>query len=234
MLPAYAGTLPVFVLAMGLAVPALGFAGSAFAARQVARHVSPLAGVLAFALLWTSWDYGLSFGRNGTAMSPAYSQVAAPYLIQGASAFGLWIVTFLLGLVPAGIAMGLQKRTAMPAVVAIVLFAMNAGFGAWRISHADETRSVRVGLAGMTRSGRRRFETDAKAALDAVAQYAAIAHELSAQGAKLIVLPERLAILQSAWRADAISIFGERRRAPPAQPSRSGSTTEATCVATKP
>jgi len=122
-LPAYMGTLPVFVLAMALTASAFGFAGSALGARYVARHVSPLAGVFVFASLWTTWDYAASFGQNGTAPSPAYSQIAAPYLIQGASVFGLWIITFLLGLIPAGIAMGLQKRSPMPAVVAIMLFA---------------------------------------------------------------------------------------------------------------
>jgi apolipoprotein N-acyltransferase len=213
LLPAYAGSLPVFVLAIGLTAPALGFAGCAVGARYVARHVSPLAGVLVFASLWTTWDYAASFGQNGTAPSPAYSQVAAPYLIQGASAFGLWIITFLLGLVPAGIAMGLQKRTPMPAVVALVLFGLNAGFGAWRISHADETRPVRVGLAVDDGLGAASFQANAKTALDAVAQYAAVTRELSAQGAKLIVFPEKLAVLQSAWRADAISVLQAAARA---------------------
>src|SRR5256885_16431381 len=110
MLPAYKGTLPVFVLAMALTASAFGFAGCARGARYVARHVSPLAGVFAFASLWTTWDYAASFGQNGTAPSPAYSQIAAPYLIQGASVFGLWIITFLLGLIPAGIAMGPAKE----------------------------------------------------------------------------------------------------------------------------
>jgi hypothetical protein len=100
--------------------------------------------------------------QNGTAPSPAYSQVAAPYLIQGASAFGLWINTFLLGLIPAGIAMGLQKRSPMPTVVAIIFFALNAGFGAWRISHADETRPVRVGLAADDALGAASFQATPK------------------------------------------------------------------------
>src|SRR5882724_4407976 len=197
-LPAYMGTLPVFVLAMALTASAFGFAGSALCARYVARHVSPLAGVFVFASLWTTWDYAASFGQNGTAPSPAYSQIAAPYLIQGASVFGLWIITFLLGLIPAGIAMGLQKRSATPAIVAIMFFALNAGFGAWRISHAPAADDV-LGTAS--------FQANAKAALDAAGRYAAVARELSQQGATLIVFPEKVAVIQSAWRADAISVL---------------------------
>jgi apolipoprotein N-acyltransferase len=212
-LPAYTGTLPVFVLVMALTASAFGFAGSALGARYVARHVSPLAGVFAFASLWTTWDYAASFGQNGTAPSPAYSQIAAPYLIQGASVFGLWIITFLLGLIPAGIAMGLQKRSPMPAVVAIMLFALNAGFGALRISYADETRPVRVGLAANDALGAASFQANAKAALDTVGQYIAVARELSRQGATLVVLPEKVAVLQSAWRADVISVLNATARA---------------------
>src|SRR5438477_8655064 len=213
MLPAYMATLPVFVLAMALTASAFGFAGCALGARYVARHVSPLAGVFAFASLWTTWDYAASFGQNGTAPSPAYSQIAAPYLIQGASVFGLWIITFLLGLIPAGIAIGLQTRSPMPAVVAIMLFALNAGFGAWRISHADETRPVRVGLAANDALGAASFQANAEAALDAVDQYTVVARELAKQGATLIVLPEKVAVLRSAWRADAISVLKATARA---------------------
>src|SRR5437868_972243 len=115
MLPAYTGTLPVFVLAMALTVPALGFAGSAL--------------------------------------------------------------------------------------------------GAWRISHADETRPVRVGLAADDALGAASFQANAKAALDAVGQYTAVARELSEQGATLIVFPEKLAVLQSSWRADAISVLEATARA---------------------
>src|SRR2546421_3496526 len=195
-LPAYMGTLPVFVLAMALTASAFGFAGCALGARYVARHVSPLAGVFAFASLWTTWDYAASFGQNGTAPSPAYSQIAAPYLIQGASVFGLWIITFLLGLIPAGIAMSLQKRSPMPAAVVVILFALDASLGAWRISHGDETRPVRVGLAADDALGAASIQANAKAALDAVGQYTAVARELSEQGATLIVFPEKLAVLQ--------------------------------------
>src|SRR3954452_9703895 len=101
-LPAYIGTLPVFVLAMALTVPALGFAGSALGARYVARHISPLAGVFVFASLWTTWDYAASFGQNGTAPSPGDRQVAAPGLIRGASPFGLCLMTCRIGRLHAG------------------------------------------------------------------------------------------------------------------------------------
>jgi len=50
-----------------------------------ADRLSPLAGTVAFAALWTSVFYLLSFGANGTGPSWAYSQVGAPVLIQSAA-----------------------------------------------------------------------------------------------------------------------------------------------------
>ncbi len=115
LLPAYLGKLPFPVLLIAIVLPGLCFAVSVMGARLVVRRISPLAGVLAFAALWTAWDYLGSLGPDGAAMSPAYSQVGAPYLIQGASMFGLWTVTFLLGFVSAGLAMSLAAGRALPA-----------------------------------------------------------------------------------------------------------------------
>jgi apolipoprotein N-acyltransferase len=72
---------------------------------------------------------------------------------------------------------------------------------------------VRVGLAADDVLGTASFQANAKAALDAAGRYAAVARELSQQGATLIVFPEKLAVLQSTWRADAISVLEATARA---------------------
>ena len=79
LLPAYAGELPVVVLVVPIVLLGLSFAALALGARFVARRISPLAGVLAFAALWTGSDFLMSLGNNGTAVSPAYSQVGAAF-----------------------------------------------------------------------------------------------------------------------------------------------------------
>src|SRR5215831_5588746 len=139
---AYAGEMPWYILVLAVAGPALYFAATAAGARFVAVRLGSSAGVIAFAVLWTAFDYLVGLGRDGTAPSPAYSQVGAPFLIQGASVLGLWIVTFLLGLVPAGIAMSLRRREFAPATLAVIAFAANAGFGEWRHLHADTTTTT--------------------------------------------------------------------------------------------
>ena len=205
LLVAYWGSLPAPVLVMALTLPSLGFAGSVMGARRVARRIGPLAGVLAFAVLWTTFDYLASFGPDGTAPSPSYSQVGGPYLIQGASVFGLWIVTFLLGFVPASLAMSLRTRRMLPAILALLAFGANLSFGAWRIGHASSESVTRVGLGADDSHWRASFAADATDALNAIDAYAAAARGMAAQGATLIVFPEKIAILMPAWRDEAIT-----------------------------
>ncbi len=123
------------------------FAASVMMARRIARVLGPVAGMFGFALVWTACDFLAAAGYDGAVISPAYTQISAPFLIQGASVFGLWIVTFVLAFVSAGIAMSLRTRKLLPAALALTLFAANAGFGVWRIDSAAATPVTRVGMA---------------------------------------------------------------------------------------
>lgn len=198
MLVAYGGVFPWQAFAVIFTVPPAAFAAIVLGARFVGRRVHPLAGILAFAALWTGWDYLASFGPDGTAASPAYSQVAQPMLIQSASLFGLWGITFLLGVVAAGLALALRTRTVLPAALALGVFALNAGYGAWRIESAPAAPKMRIGLIADDALGRAAFADDPKTALAAIAAYAAAARTIN--GASLIVLPEHFAILREGWR----------------------------------
>ena len=133
---AYGGIFPLPVMALILFGPALLFAASVMGARFVVQRIGSVAGVFCFAALWTTCDYAASAGYNGSVMSPAYSQVPAPLFIQSASLFGLWAITFTIAFVAAGLAASVRSRRAMPAALALAVFALNAGYGAWRIENA--------------------------------------------------------------------------------------------------
>ncbi|HSC59649.1 MAG TPA: hypothetical protein VLC29_00340, partial [Rhizomicrobium sp.] len=195
-MPAYSGVMPPMVIGLILAGPSLIFAASAMFSRRMARTISPLAGVFAFAALWTTFDYLISFAHDGAIASPANSQVLMPLMIQGASLFGPFFITFLLGIFAAGIAMTLATRRIAPAAIAVALLAANVAFGAWRLSE-PQGASVRVGI------GVDDAQVNARTAATAdslVSEYAAAARKLAAQGATLIVFPEKIAALKSAWR----------------------------------
>jgi apolipoprotein N-acyltransferase len=199
---AYGGVFPWQTFAVIFTVPCLLFAAVVLGARLVARRVHPLAGMLAFAALWTTWDFAASFGPDGTAASPAYSQVGMPLLIQGASVFGLWVITFLLGFVASGLALALRTRTVWPAALAAGVFALNAGYGALVIRDTGEKE--RVGLIADDTIAGKAFARDRKNALDVIGGYAQAARTLDAP---LIVMPEHVAILDDTWREDASKLL---------------------------
>lgn len=199
LLAAYAGVFPWPVFATIFTVPPALFAAIVLGTRLVARRVHPLAGIAAFAALWTTWDFGASFGPDGTAASPAYSQVGMPLLIQSASLFGLWSITFLLGFVAAGLALALRTKTVLPAALAAGMFAANLAFGAWHI--VDTAPKIRVGLIANDTIADAAFADDKATALATIAGYARAARALGKQ--TIIVLPEHFAILRDSWREEA-------------------------------
>lgn len=199
LLTAYAGLLPASTLAVGIVLEGVGLGACVIGARLVAQRFSPLAGALAFAALWTTIDFIASYGANGTAASPAYSQVGMPILIQGASLFGLWIVTFLLGLVSGGLAAALATRRWQPAAVAVALLALNVGFGAWRMTTAPKMPVVRVGLAADGTLVDTGTKNDEKSALKVADSYAAVARDFEGQNVALAVFPEKIMVASPQW-----------------------------------
>src|SRR4029077_9061467 len=169
-------------------------------------RLGDLAGVLAFAALWTSCDFLVSLGGDGTAPSPAYSQVGAPILIQSASLFGLWIVTFLLGTVSAGLAMSLQRRRILPALLAIFVLGANVAFGEWRLLQGSNVDVERVGL-GADDSVSLRATRSASQQIAVAKRYADVARALARSGAHLVVFPEKVSFLGVQARAPVLTIL---------------------------
>jgi len=205
LLAAYLGTLPPPVLAIAIVLPALTFALSVLGAGYVARRVAPILGVIAFAALWTAFDYLMALGPDGAALSPAYSQVGMPFLIQFASVFGLWAVTFLIGLFAASAAMFAAGRQREFAVIAVAVLVVDAGYGTWRMSAAPASTVAHIGLAADDDLAGKVFKDDEADALDVVKTYANAARTLSLKGSNLIVFPERVAMLKPAWRGAAMA-----------------------------
>ena len=205
---AYGGALPAPALVVAVVVPALLFALAVLFARRVARRMPAAIAVFAFPIAFTAIEFiTFAVSPDGTAGSIAYTLVGAPLLIQSASVFGLWSVTFFVMFVPAALALATreqQARAAILAILAIVVVA-NVGFGLQRGAPASPT--VRVGLATNDALLDAVFANDERTALAAVRDYEAVARKLSAQGARIIVLPEKLAVLDPPWRAAALGLL---------------------------
>ena len=204
LLGAYAGVMPVPVpvLVLALAGPALLFAVSAMVARRVARAFGAVAATVAFGAAWAAFDYLASFSAaGGSVATPAASQVGAPLLIQSASLVGFTGITFLLGVVAAGLALALRKRAVLPAGVAAAAFAANAALGAFLI--APQTGAVHVALIDSDDAVGAIGHADKARAFAAIDAYAAEIAKLGAARVRLIVLPENIANLAPEWRGDA-------------------------------
>ena len=196
---AYGGTLPVFVLVLGIAGPALLFACAVMVGRRGFRAFGPLAGMFGFAVNWAALDFLQSFGSAGGAIAtPASAEVGAPVLIQGASLIGFVGITFLLGAFSAGIAASLATRKPAPAIVAVALFAANAGFGYLHMSEPS-TGTLRVALIESDDTVGKFFAADKDAAFKAIDSYAGEIAKLRGSAVELIVLPENITRVAPEW-----------------------------------
>jgi len=189
-------------LGAAVALAGIGFAACVMLARFAARSVSPVAGAIVFAALWTLWDYLAASGPDGALASPGYSQAAAPIVLQLASLYGAWVVTFLIGITSGLAALAFACRNVLYLLAAAVLFMINVGYGALRMQQGlgPERQVVLVdsdALAEASAIDRRDI------ALGAVLAYAAEIR-LAASYADLVVLPERIAVLRPEWRNEAL------------------------------
>ncbi len=204
LLRAYLNVFPGPMLALAVLGPSLLFALAAVGALRVKRALGPVPAMLAFGALWTGYDLLLSLRPGvGSIMSPAGAEVAEPVMIQTAALVGFMGITFLLGAVAAGIALSLRTRNPVPVLMAAGLFAANAAYGYWRVSHRPSL-AMRVALIDSNTYGywvdsNRPQRVAEQAALGVIDAYTARVGELGRGNVELVVLPENLARIGRPW-----------------------------------
>jgi apolipoprotein N-acyltransferase len=189
------------------------------ATRRVVRRLRNGWSVLAYPVLWVAVDTLMAaLLPDGNWGSLAYSQADLLPLQQFASLFGTAGVLFVLCLVSSTLALLLWRghRLAHPvrlaAAVALLLAAV-LGFGFWRLQAPVAATPLRVGLASIddpigpaASSGHWRPIRD---------RYDALVAKLAADGAHLVLLPEKIAVLAPAdlqqWRAHFGAIARQHR-----------------------
>jgi apolipoprotein N-acyltransferase len=207
LLTAYGGVMPTPVLILAVGGPSIAFAASAVGAMRVQRSLGAVPAMFAFAALWTMFDFFASFSAAGGSVStPAAAQVGAPMLMQSASLVGFLGVTFLMGAVAAGLAATLRTRDPVPASIAVALFAINAGFGYWRMAEPPKS-TMRVALVESDDTVGRFQKENRDATFKAIDAYAAEIAKLKDSRVQLIVLPENISRVSPAWRDEAQAKF---------------------------
>lgn len=172
-------------------------------ARTVERHATPLATLFAFPACWTAFEFLSEYAApNGTFGSFAYSQISAPVLIQSASLFGLYSVTFLICLFANALAMAFARRGGWAFTIGagFAICAASIAFGFVRLAQPqpDTLRvAAMVDETAWTNASRARILPEALSVADTYANEIVRARN---QGARFVVMPEGGIVTTEAWR----------------------------------
>jgi len=205
---------PGAVLIFGIP-PSVAFAAATLAARAAARRMVPWLAVFAFPTVLTSYEFLFSrISPNGTFWSLGYSQTDFLPLLQVVSLTGLWGVVFVLTLVPSAATLAWHRRSVSPLMPALAILLLVLGYGTWRLLQAPASASVRAGLAATDRGlPEASITTDPSMALTVAAAYADRVARLAAQGAQIIVLPEKMVGVTSDSADALMKVLSDAARA---------------------
>ena len=204
---------PPPILVVALVTPSVAFALSILAARFAVGRLRSSIAALVFPAAWTSYEYLISLvSPHGTAGSIAYSLPGFHSLNQIASVTGIWGITFFVMLVPSALATGWHFRRSVKKMLNSVLLpaaivAVMLTYGTFRLAGNYGDRSFVVGLAATDTSVRHFKSTTLAETYPVVQAYQRRAAELAAQGAALVVLPEKFVGLVPATDSTVYSLF---------------------------
>jgi len=166
-------------------------------ARRVMVRSASAWTVLAYPLLWCAVDTllaGLHPDANWGSL--AYSQAGFLPAVQVLALLGTAGLVFVLSLVPAAIALGVVRgwrAVRVPGLCALALVAATFGFGYARMPTAAPAQGAPVGLAVIDDFIGPRVPP---AQVERIwAQYERHVETLAARGARIVVLPEKIAVL---------------------------------------
>lgn len=169
--------------------------------------------VVAFPAVRVAFEYLLAIGGpHGTFGSLAYTQVEFLPVLQLASITGPWGITFLVLLLPAALATAWQLRGARGralwiAGAAVAAVAVVLAFGGVRMVSDESGPAVRVGLVASDPPTSPQIAGEGAATTALLDAYARSAEALAAQGAQLIVLPEKLGVVVDPGTRDSDARF---------------------------
>lgn len=192
--------LPLPIVLISSALPACLFALGALLFRRFIIRGALWKAAFALPAFWVTCEYlNNVVSPHGTFSNLGYSQMDFLPVLQVTSLVGIWGISFCLFLLPATIAAVLSRqgsageRRRLAIAVAAFLVAVVA-YGAWRlISTPLAQYSVKVGL--MATGAGTPFPHDDASALKLLDAYSDKAVSLAAQGAQVIVLPEKIAVV---------------------------------------
>jgi apolipoprotein N-acyltransferase len=202
------------LLACVLVSWALAFALAVLLHRALIRRGAWWSAMLAFPATWVSFEYLLNLvSVHGTAGSLSYTQLNFLPLLQLASVTGPWGMSFLLLLFSSTLAVGLhlwrgQRKQAMRILGAgLGVIGLALIFGAVRLTLPVRGPRIRVGLIASDLAANADIADEGAETERLFHDYAVPAESLAAQGARVIVLPEKLGVVVERKAAATDALF---------------------------
>jgi apolipoprotein N-acyltransferase len=198
----YASVSPLLILS-GLLPLTIAFPLAIVFSRIAQRRASALATLVAFPACWTAFEflYG-SVAPNGSYGSLAYSQMSAPLLIQSASLFGMYSITFLICLFANALAMALHRSLRSRRLLALGLgiCALAVVFGWARLSR-PQPDGVPVGAFVDASAMLTAYNSDSlDSAVNVSTAYANAIRQAADQGVQFAVTAEGGIQARREWR----------------------------------
>jgi apolipoprotein N-acyltransferase len=204
-------SMPLFLVVFLSAVPSCVFGAAVLLFRKFVLRGDLGKAALSFPVFWVTLEYLNNLtSPHGTFPNMAYTQMDFLPVLQASSLAGIWGITFCLFLLPATIAAVLsqngtvtQKKRLAAAVGAFLALVIGWGFWRLRFTPALEN-SVKIGLIATGTDTT--FPRDDASALKLLQEYSDKTASLAAQGAQVIVLPEKIALIsdQGVDQVDAL------------------------------
>lgn len=204
----HAVAVPLWLGLVAVIAPALVFAAIVLFHRGFILRGQLLRAAFALPILWTAFEYLLEFkSPHSTWGNLGYTQIDLLPLIQIASITGIWAISFTVLLFAGTISVltapsGNKIRLA---IIAAAFYLAVFGYGAWRLHATPAAPIVKAGLISddsadpLFPAGRQTV---------ALAQtYADQIPSMAAQGAQVIVLPEKVGRIQGSDLDEADKIF---------------------------
>ncbi|HET9862722.1 MAG TPA: nitrilase-related carbon-nitrogen hydrolase [Steroidobacteraceae bacterium] len=169
-------------------------------ARRIVKSFESAWTVLALPVVAVAVDTLLAyFTPDGNWGSLAYTQAGMLPIAQLAAIFGVGGVLFLLMLGNSALALALVYRRRLPGAlpmygVTLAAIALTWAFGAWRVAHAAPGESLTFGIASVDDYIEGQGSPNSR---EVWAQYEAQVAQLAGSGAKLVLLPEKIAVLKT-------------------------------------
>jgi len=193
---------PLWLTVVIVFAPSLIFAWIVSIHRGFMLRGQTLRATFTLPVLWSAFEYLAEFRSiHSTWGNLAYTQMDCLPLIQIASITGIWSISFFVLLFPSAVAalLGTFKRPdrshSKPAVALAVaaIFILVFGYGFYRLATSPTSPRVTVALI----STDQKLSPQGPAAVDLVRAYVGQIPALAAQGAKVIVLPEKIARIKN-------------------------------------